>query len=62
MNKMTTHENILDAVKSLPIVGTLTAKVAGMDLQQWVLVATLIYTCTLIAEKWYKAWKSRHGR
>lgn len=61
MNKMS-HENLLDAVKSVPVLGTMTAKVAGMALQEWVLVATLIYTCLLIAEKLYKFWRSRHER
>lgn len=48
------HEHLVDAVKATPPAGILLAWLSDIGLQQWVLVATLVYTILLIAEKLYK--------
>jgi hypothetical protein len=57
-----THEYLVAAVKTAPPLATFTAWLVGISLQQWVLVATLVYTCLLIGEKLYKIWRVTHDR
>ena len=52
-----THENLIETAKAAPPMGILAAWAADLNLQDWVLAATLIYTVLLIAEKLYKFWK-----
>ncbi len=56
------HDQITEALKATPPAFGFLAWLTDLDLQQWVLVATLIYTILLIAEKLYKLWKGRHDR
>lgn len=57
-----THDNLIETAKATPPLSALGLWLAGMNLQQWVLAATLVYTVLLIIEKLYKFWKSRHDR
>ena len=54
------NHDTVEAIKAAPPAGAFLAWIGGLDLQQWVLVATLIYTCLLITEKVYKIFRSHH--
>jgi len=48
------------AGKLSPSIGVAGVTLAGFELQDWVLILTIIYTVLMIAEKlwkWRKAWK-----
>lgn len=55
-----THDTATEVAKASPVAATFFAWLAGMNLQDWALVATIIYTLLLIAEKLYKFGKERH--
>lgn len=57
-----THDTMIETAKAAPPIGALTAWLAGMNLQQWVLAATLVYTVLLVIEKLYKFWRSFNDR
>jgi hypothetical protein len=49
------------AGKLSPSIGVAGVTLAGVELQDWVLILTIIYTTLLIAEKlwkWRKAWEA----
>lgn len=48
---MSDHQGVVEVVKASPPVATVVAWLAGIDLQQWVFVATLIYTLLLIIDR-----------
>lgn len=56
-----THENLIETAKAAPPAGILTAWLVDLNLQDWVLAATLVYTVLLITEKLYKFWKESRG-
>jgi len=50
------------AAKSMPSLSVAGLTLAGIHLQDWVLILTLIYTSLVIVEKlwrWYTAWRER---
>jgi uncharacterized membrane protein len=63
---MTTKTELAaEAVRVSPPVTVAGLSLAGISLQDWVLVATLVYTVVslffLIRDKVYIPWKVRHG-
>lgn len=51
MNQGISTEAAIGAIKGSPPVIVATAALSGITLQQWVLIATLIYTGLLIIQK-----------
>ncbi|MCM2311384.1 MAG: hypothetical protein NDI84_08275 [Steroidobacteraceae bacterium] len=58
-----TAEAITDGFKVAPPVGVMAVTIAGMSLQDWVYVLTIVYTLMLIAQhawtKWVKPWLTK---
>lgn len=55
--------SVAAAKLSLPA-GITSISLAGIHLQDWVLLLTIVYTLLMIAEKlwkWWKAWRSDDG-
>lgn len=52
-----THDQMIETAKAAPPAFGLLAWLNDINLQTWVLVATLIYTGLLIIEKLYKFWR-----
>lgn len=50
------HESITEAAKALPPVGVGGLTLAGLPLNEWVLILTIIYTLFLIVEKAPAVW------
>lgn len=57
-----TNDHYLEAAKAAPPLGTLLIWLGGIDLQEWVLAATLLYTMLLVSEKLFKFWRWIHDR
>ncbi|API58451.1 hypothetical protein BSL82_03340 [Tardibacter chloracetimidivorans] len=57
-NHQSTGEYLMDATKAAPPVAVSTAALAGMSLQDWVLVATLVYTVIQTALALYRAYRN----
>lgn len=57
-----TGETAITAAAKLAIPASVTSvTLAGIHLQDWVLIGTLVYTVLMITEKlwkWWKAWRS----
>lgn len=49
-------EHARDAVKASPVVAVVSSWLAGISIEQWVQVATLIYVICLAVEKLYKGY------
>lgn len=60
-----TGETVGAAVAKLSIPASVTSvSLAGIHLQDWVLLLTIVYTVLMIGEKlwkWWKAWRSDDG-
>lgn len=60
------HEILVESAKLSPPVAVTGLSLWGISLQDWVLVATLIYTLAslffLFRDKVWKPWKERHAR
>lgn len=60
---MTNHDISIEAVKAAPPVTVVGLSLAGVSLQDWVLIITLIYTVLslifLIRDKIYRPWKDK---
>lgn len=50
---MTNHDISIEAVKAAPPVTVVGLSLAGVSLQDWVLIITLIYTVLT----WWKGWR-----
>ena len=63
---MTNHDVSIEAAKAAPPLTVVSLSLAGVSLQDWVLIITLIYTVLslifLIRDKLYRPWKERYGR
>lgn len=55
-----TADALSDGIKAAPPVSVMAVTIAGMSLQDWVYVLTIIYTVMLITQhvwtKWLKPW------
>lgn len=60
-----TGETAITAAAKLAIPASVTSvSLAGIHLQDWVLIGTLVYTVLMICEKlwkWWKAWRAPDG-
>lgn len=57
-NFIQTHaQGLTEVLKFSPPVGVLSAKELGANVQNWILIATLIYTLLLITHKVFQIWK-----
>lgn len=54
---MKNHDATLEAVRALPPVGVGALSVAGLPLNEWVLILTIIYTLFLIIDKLPVVWQ-----
>ena len=63
---MTNHDISIEAAKTAPPLTVVGLSLAGVSLQDWVLIITLIYTALslifLIRDKLYRPWKEHYGR
>lgn len=50
-----------EAISAAPPLGVTTLTFAGLPLQQWVYVVTIVYTLLLIISKLPVAWRAAHG-
>lgn len=61
--RQNTAEAITDGLKAAPPVSVMAVTIAGMSLQDWVYVLTIIYTVLLITQhiwtKWVKPWRAK---
>ena len=48
---------LTEAIKFSPPIGVLSAKEMGANVQNWILIATLVYTLLLILHKVFQIWK-----
>ena len=58
--KDTVHQHsqgLMEAVKLSPPATVLGVEVSGVNVQEWILWATLLYTILLIAHKGFQFWK-----
>ena len=62
---MTNHDVSIEAAKAAPPLTVVSLSLAGVSLQDWVLIITLIYTVLslifLIRDKLYRPWKDKHN-
>lgn len=62
---MTNHDITIEAARAAPPVTVVSLSLAGVSLQDWVLIITLIYTCLslifLIRDKLYRPWKDKQN-